>query len=80
VNEMADRIGGAQRRLQATQAPVPDRLLSADEAAEMLNVSAWQIRDWAKKRVIPALKLGKFWRFRRSALEQWMEAQERPAR
>lgn len=46
----------------------------------MLQISPWQVRRWAQERHIPAIKLGRFWRFRRSALEDWIAAQERPAR
>jgi excisionase family DNA binding protein len=57
-----------------------DRLLSPNEAAAMLGVSAYTIRAMARDREIPALKLGRHWRFRRSSLERWIEDRERKAR
>ena len=57
-----------------------ERLLSPDEAGELLGISAWTARQWAKEQRIPALKLGKFWRFRRSSLIAWMAEQERGPR
>lgn len=56
-----------------------DRLLSADEAGEMLGVSAYTVRQWARDREIPAVPLGRFWRFRRSSLQAWIIERERSA-
>jgi excisionase family DNA binding protein len=58
-----------------------DRLLSADEAAELLGVSAYTVRQWARERRIPCVPLGpKLKRFRLVSLLHWMEEQERAAR
>jgi excisionase family DNA binding protein len=59
----------------------PDRLLSPDEAAALLQISGKTLRQWAREAKIPAIKLGpRHWRFRRSALLEWAAEQERPAR
>lgn len=58
-----------------------DRLLTVDEAAAVLQVSAQIVRQWARERKIPALRLGeRYWRFRRSSLDAWIAEQERAAR
>ena len=57
-----------------------DRLLSPDEAAHMLGLSAYTIRAMARDRELPALRLGRYWRFRRSSLQEWIAEQERKAR
>ena len=58
-----------------------DRLMSVKEAAEVLQVSAYMVRQWARERKIPAIRMGeRYWRFRRSSLERWIEEQERAAR
>ena len=58
-----------------------DRLLTVDEAAEFLQVSAYTLREWARKRRVPAIRLGqRYWRFRRSSLQAWCDEQERAAR
>ena len=57
-----------------------DPLLTPREAASVLQVSAYTICQRARRGEIPAIRLGKFWRFRRSSLERWLNAQERPAR
>lgn len=58
-----------------------DRLLSVNEAADVLQISPYMVRQWARERKIPAIRLGqRFWRFRRSSLEVWIAEQERAAR
>lgn len=57
-----------------------DPLLDAEEAGAMLKLSAYKVRQLARERKIPAIRLGQFWRFRRSSLEAWLAEQERPAR
>jgi excisionase family DNA binding protein len=58
-----------------------DSLLSVNEAAEVLKVSAYIVRQWARERKIPAIRMGgRYWRFRRSSLDAWIADQERPAR
>lgn len=58
-----------------------DRLLSVDEAADKLQVSVYMVRQWARERKIPAIRLGaRYWRFRRSSLDAWIADQERAAR
>lgn len=57
-----------------------DCLLSPDEAAAMLGLSAYTVRQFARERRIPALRLGRYWRFRRSSLQAWIVEQERAAR
>ena len=58
-----------------------DRLMSVKEAAEVLQVSAYMVRQWARERRIPAIRMGdRYWRFRRSSLDAWIAEQERAAR
>jgi excisionase family DNA binding protein len=57
-----------------------DVLLSVEQAAEFLGVSAYTVRQWARERRIPAIRLGRYWRFRQSSLDAWIQAQERGGR
>ena len=57
-----------------------DPLLDAERAGEILGVSAYTVRQWAREGRLPAVHLGKFWRFRESALASWIEDQERAPR
>jgi len=52
-------------------------LLTIEEAAQFLRVKRNTLYTWAYRRRIPSQKVGKSLRFRRSALEAWLKAQER---
>jgi excisionase family DNA binding protein len=49
------------------------RLMTTEEAAEFLNKSPWWIRENIGILGIPAVKLGRQWRFKREELERWLE-------
>jgi nitrogen PTS system EIIA component len=49
----------------------PD-IMTIEEVASYLRVSERTIYDWAKKAEIPCGKLGTTWRFKRSAIEEWV--------
>jgi excisionase family DNA binding protein len=57
-----------------------DRLLSVDEAADYLGVSAYTVRQWAREGKLPAIRLGRYWRFFESSLARWLDELERGAR
>ncbi|MHB8492594.1 MAG: helix-turn-helix domain-containing protein [Solirubrobacteraceae bacterium] len=54
-----------------------DLLLTADDVATLLNVTAAWVYAEARCRRIPHLRLGRYIRFRRGALEAWMDKMER---
>lgn len=57
-----------------------DRLLNADQTAELIGVSAYTIRQWAREDKFPHLRLGpKTVRFRLFSVQAWMREQERAA-
>lgn len=57
-----------------------DRLLSVEDAAGLLQISEYTIREWARDGKIPAMRMGRYWRFRKSSLDAWINDQERPVR
>ena len=52
---------------------VKDDILKVRDAAALLGVHIETIRRMARKGDIPAFKIGKDWRFRRTALFKWIE-------
>ena len=46
--------------------------ISISEAAEHLGVTVGSIRNWIKKTDIPAHKIGKLWKFKKSELDKWV--------
>lgn len=52
-----------------------DKWINIDEAAEYLGVKPGTIRDWIRKeKGIPAHKIGKQWKFKRSELDDWVNS------
>jgi excisionase family DNA binding protein len=59
----------------------PDRLLTVEDMARRLQVSAAWVRDHAtrKRPRLPVVRVGKLLRFRREEIEQWIRDQsQRP--
>ena len=53
---------------------ISDNYISIDEAAEYLGVKIVTLRNWIKKDLVPAHKVGKLWRFKRSELDEWIKS------
>jgi excisionase family DNA binding protein len=53
-----------------------DRLITADEAAVILNVSKAWVYEQTRQRRMPHVRLGRYVRYRRSTLNAWLEEQE----
>lgn len=52
-----------------------DNYISIDEAAEYLGIKTVTLRNWIKKdEHIPAHKIGKLWKFKRSELDAWVNS------
>lgn len=60
------------RGTQETKSFGQDRLLTPDQVAEILCVTEHWVRQKAREGEIPAVKLGRYWRFSRSAIEAWL--------
>ena len=66
--------------MTALRTEINDPLLTPDQVGEILGISGYTVREMARRRELPSIRLGKFWRFRESALRAWIEDRERPAR
>ena len=53
-------------------------LLAATDVAGMIGVKETTVYRWCKEGKLPCLKVGKHWRIRREALEDFLKASERP--
>lgn len=52
-----------------------DKWISIDAAAKYLDVNKDSIRNWIKKGIdIPAHKIGKQWKFKKSELDEWVKS------
>ena len=54
---------------------VANEILTIDEVAQYLRLTPQTIYKWAQEKRIPAVKLGKEWRFRRSVIDKWFDDQ-----
>jgi excisionase family DNA binding protein len=52
-------------------------LLGAEEVAELVGVKETTVYKWCKQGKLPCLKVGKYWRVRREALEDFLKGSER---
>ena len=50
-----------------------DTLLSVKQVAEYLQLNQTTIYAWAQQGKLPAIKVGRSWRFRRKDLEAWLD-------
>lgn len=52
-----------------------DSWIGIAEAAEYMGVTKETIRNWIKKKNgIPAQKIGKLWKFKKSELDEWIKS------
>lgn len=51
-----------------------EKWIGIEDAANHLGVTKDTIRNWIKKTDIPAHKIGKLWKFKRSELDAWVKS------
>ena len=59
--------------METTTTPL---LLTADEVAGLLGVTTAWVYAQSRTGSIPTVKLGRYYRYRREAVERWIETQE----
>ena len=57
--------------------PLNKDLLSVEDVAELMEVGKATIWRWCREGNLPCLKVGKHWRVRREALEDFLKRRER---
>lgn len=62
-------------RHRSTRSGVDNDVMTVEEVAAYLRLQPQTIYKWAQEKRIPAVKLGKEWRFRRSILDRWLDQQ-----
>ena len=53
---------------------VDNALMTLEELAEYLRVKKRTVYDWVKKGKIPAIKTVGQWRFKKEAIDAWLES------
>jgi excisionase family DNA binding protein len=49
-------------------------LYDSHEVAMRCKVSEKSLHRWARKGLIPAVKFGRLWRFRKSTIDEWLNS------
>ena len=49
-----------------------ENIMTIEEVAKYLKMKPQTIYTWAQKGQIPAVKLGKEWRFRKDVIDEWL--------
>lgn len=50
-----------------------DKIMTLEEVADYLRLTPQTIYTWAQEKKIPAVKLGKEWRFKKSLIDKWFD-------
>ena len=52
-----------------------ENYISVNEAADYLGIKTVTLRNWIKQKPdIPAHRIGKLWKFKRSELDEWVKS------
>lgn len=63
----------SELKKQTESAPGLEKLMDAKAVAEILGEKEGWVYQQAKKKKIPSIKLGKYWKFSPSELQKWLE-------
>lgn len=53
---------------------IQERWISLQEACEYLGVKRYSIMKWIETKNMPAVKIGKLWKFKISELDAWVRS------
>jgi excisionase family DNA binding protein len=70
LDPSAPRLGSYS--FQAYDATEPPEVMTAEQAAQFLQIEEKLVLEMAEAGKLPGRKLGKVWRFSRTALVQWL--------
>ena len=61
--------------MEVTKVIGNDNYIGIEEAAEYLGIKTVTLRNWLRKdNNIPAHKIGKLWKFKKSELDEWVSS------
>ena len=65
------------RNAEEDTEPAIEQLIDTPKAAKLLDIHPVTLAEMAREGRIPAVKIGRVWRFRPSSLQRWFDEQER---
>lgn len=69
VSQRVPEFGGSEVSVLAFE-----RVLNSDEAAALLQIHPKTLQKMAREGSVPAFRIGDLWRFRASALDEWLRS------
>lgn len=57
-----------------------ERLLNSEEVGEALRIHPAVVQRMAIRGEVPGFKVGKFWRYRKSDIDEWIDSRLKSAR
>jgi len=79
IEAIAQKVVDSLRPLLVRKQEAPDAILTVDQLAEYLGIGKQRVYEVVSLKTIPYFKVGKSLRFRRSAIDKWIESQSIPA-
>ena len=55
-----------------------EEYLTAKQVAKYLQVKPLTVYQWARTEKIPAVKIGRIWRFKKEAIDSFLEKKNKP--
>lgn len=65
---LIDKKTGSKMKLEF------EPLINTEEAAKLLGIHAKTLQLMAREGKVPGIRVGKFWRFRKSQLDHWVQS------
>ena len=56
-----------------------DQLMSVRDVAEYLQVDMSTVYLWSQRGQMPAMKVGRMWRYRRAEIDAWLDQRRSPS-
>ena len=78
--ESASSVPTSQRERDSGLSLGIEVLLTSKEASQVLKIHPKVLERMAKRGELPALKVGKFWRFRATTLDAWINSRLQSSR
>lgn len=69
-----EAVSTVHSQAQDSSASGFERVLNTEEAAALLQIHPKTLQRMARQGVVPAFRIGDLWRFRASALDEWLRS------
>ena len=78
IEAIVQKVVESLRPLLMRKLEAPDDILTVDQLAEYLGIAKQRVYEAVSKNTIPYFKVGKSLRFRKSAIDKWIESKSVP--